>query len=337
MSEQVNIPDGYKQTEIGLIPEDWDFLHLKEMLTQPPSYGINAPGVPLIASLPVYIRITDISENGFFRTKEKVGVNSPFSDKYLLEDGDLVFARTGASVGKSYLYRKEDGKLVYAGFLIRIKPNVSKLIPAYLFHFVKTKTYWSWVEVMSMRSGQPGINGNEYGQLKLPIPKIKEQIAIAKALSDVDALIISLEKLIAKKQAIKTATMQQLLTGKKRLPGFGGDWKSINIENHATLKARIGWQALTTNEYLDQGDFYLVTGTDFVGGLVNWSTCHFVDEWRYKQDKNIQLKHHDILLTKDGTIGKVGFVDKLDGPATLNSGVFVIRPKGESFYPLYLF
>ena len=75
------------------------------------------------------------------------------------------------------------------------------------------------------------------------------------------------------------------------------------------------------------GKYYLVTGTDFTKGRVNWGSCWFVDASRYVQDKNIQLKERDILLTKDGTIGKVGFIDSLPGPATLNSGVFVIRPK----------
>ncbi|MDP1788147.1 restriction endonuclease subunit S, partial [Nitrosomonas sp.] len=122
-----------------------------------------------------------------------------------------------------------------------------------------------------------------------------------------------------------------------RLPGFCGEWSPIKISKHASLKARIGWQALTTAEYLDEGAHFLVTGTDFVDGRVNWSSCHYVDQWRYDQDRNIQLRDGDVLLTKDGTIGKVGYVDGLCGPATLNSGVFVIRPLQESFAPLFLF
>ena len=115
------------------------------------------------------------------------------------------------------------------------------------------------------------------------------------------------------------------------------DWETKNIGEDATLKARIGWQALTTNEYQSIGDHYLVTGTDFNAGEVQWDTCWHVDEWRYKQDSNIQLRINDVLVTKDGTIGKVGYVDKLPKPATLNSGVFVIRPKYNSFVPKYFF
>jgi len=111
----------------------------------------------------------------------------------------------------------------------------------------------------------------------------------------------------------------------------------VSMSEKSALKARIGWQGLTTAEYLPAGEYYLVTGTDFLNGRVNWGSCCFVDAGRYAQDKNIQLKLRDILLTKDGTIGKVGFVDSLPGPATLNSGVFVIRPKGNSYDPLFFY
>ena len=101
----------------------------------------------------------------------------------------------------------------------------------------------------------------------------------------------------------------------------------INVGKDTTLKARIGWQGLTTAEYKDIGEYLLVTGTDFKNGFVHWDSCHFVDKIRYDQDKNIQLKNGDIVITKDGTIGKIGYIENLKLPATLNSGVFVIRPK----------
>lgn len=114
-------------------------------------------------------------------------------------------------------------------------------------------------------------------------------------------------------------------------------WSVGNMFNHSTLKARIGWQGLTTTEYLDSGDYCLVTGTDFFDGKIKWETCHYVIAERYIQDKNIQLSKGDVLVTKDGTIGKVAFVDNITLPATLNSGVFVIRPKHNSYYPQFLY
>ena len=208
---------GYKQTEIGEIPEDWNTTQLKNVLQKKPQYGINAPSVTYQGDLPVYIRITDISEEGYFTPETVVSVNHPDADQYYLKEGDLVFARTGASVGKSYQYNPLDGKLVFAGFLIKIRPDANKLLPSYLAQYVKTNAYWNWVQVMSMRSGQPGINGNEYGQLLMPLPRIDEQKAIAEVLSDMDTEIAALETRRAKTQAIKQGMMQQLLTGKTRL------------------------------------------------------------------------------------------------------------------------
>jgi len=127
-----------------------------------------------------------------------------------LEKGDLVFARTGASVGKTYLYNPNDGQLVFAGFLIRAKANPNKLNSQYLKHYTETSVYWNWVKIMSMRSGQPGINGNEYSQLLIPLPPLPEQTAIASVLSDMDAEIEILEQKCYKYK-------QELLTGQIRL------------------------------------------------------------------------------------------------------------------------
>jgi len=115
------------------------------------------------------------------------------------------------------------------------------------------------------------------------------------------------------------------------------DWDVNNLIDNSTLKARIGWQGLTTAEYLDNGEYYLVTGTDFADGRIKWDTCHYVEKERYSQDKNIQLQNEDIVITKDGTIGKVAYIDGLTLNATLNSGVFVVRPKNKSYTPLFLY
>ena len=103
------------------------------------------------------------------------------------------------------------------------------------------------------------------------------------------------------------------------------DAPKTRLGDFCELKARIGWQGLKHEEFLDSGDYYLVTGVDFDGNSIDWSRCHFVTRDRYDQDPYIQLHNGDILVTKDGTIGKVAIVSGLEKPATLNSGVFVLR------------
>jgi len=105
------------------------------------------------------------------------------------------------------------------------------------------------------------------------------------------------------------------------------DAPKTKLGDFCELKARIGWQGLKHEEFLDNGDYYLVTGVDFTGTSIDWSRCHFVTKERYDQDPYIQLHNGDILVTKDGTIGKVAIVSGLETPATLNSGVFVLRDK----------
>ena len=222
---------GYKLTELGEIPEDWEVKPLGSLLHDFPSYGINAPAVPYDETLPVYIRITDISEDGHFLTQKRVSVCHQNSTLYLLKKWDIVFARTGASVGKTYLHQYADEKVVFAGFLIRISPDTEKVDPYYLWSHTRTNYYARWIKEQSMRSGQPGINSKQYSELQIAVPKGNrgEQTSIATALSDADALIEALELCIAKKRQIKQGTMQELLSGKRRLPGFQGKWKNVEL------------------------------------------------------------------------------------------------------------
>lgn len=114
-----------------------------------------------------------------------------------------------------------------------------------------------------------------------------------------------------------------------RFKGFTDDWEQRKLSELATMHARIGWQNLRTSEFLNDGDYMLITGTDFDDGRVNFSTCHYVEKKRYDQDKHIQISDGSILITKDGTLGKVAYVKGLTKPATLNAGVFNVEIKDE--------
>ena len=112
---------------------------------------------------------------------------------------------------------------------------------------------------------------------------------------------------------------------------------NYSLGSNTYIKARIGWQGLTTAEYLDHGDYYLVTGTDIKNGLLDFSSCVYVSKERFEQDPHIQLKSGDVLITKDGTIGKVAYVESLPLPATLNSGVFVVRCNNSELTQKYFY
>ena len=111
------------------------------------------------------------------------------------------------------------------------------------------------------------------------------------------------------------------------LGSFDFSWEQRKLSELTSMHARIGWQNLRTSEFLDSGNYMLITGTDFNDGAINFSTCHYVERERYEQDRNIQIHNGSILITKDGTLGKVAYVQGLSMPATLNAGVFNVQIK----------
>ena len=121
--------------------------------------------------------------------------------------------------------------------------------------------------------------------------------------------------------------MSNVKSPKIRFKGFTDDWEQRKLGNKMYIKSRIGWQALTKSEYLETGDYYLITGTDIDedNHVVDLKRCCYVSKERYEMDDKIQVHEGDIIVTKDGTIGKVAMVTGLDKPATLNSHLFVLR------------
>jgi type I restriction enzyme S subunit len=114
-------------------------------------------------------------------------------------------------------------------------------------------------------------------------------------------------------------------------------WDVKTLKRTTYVKGRIGWQGLTSEEYKSTGEYVLVTGTDFYDGLIDWGSCAYVDKERYEEDPYIQLREEDLLITKDGTIGKVALVKGLTKPATLNSGVFVTRPLNSDYRQKFMY
>ena len=182
-----------KYIEAGASPRlfcfSWEQRKLSEATTGF-EYGLNAAAKEYDGKNK-YIRITDISDD----TREFIqeDVTSPDTDlskaeKYKLEEGDILFARTGASVGKSYIYRVSDGLVYYAGFLIRAKIR-ENYNPEFLFQNTLTKAYEKFITLTSMRSGQPGVNAQEYSQYDLLVPGKLEQDKISNLLRKFDNLI----------------------------------------------------------------------------------------------------------------------------------------------------
>ena len=221
------VPQDYKKTKIGIIPNEWEVKCLGEV-GENFDYGMNAPAKEY-DNKNKYIRITDIDEDTRkYLYNDIVSPNAKLEEYFLVKDNDILFARTGASTGKTYLYNKKDGIIYFAGFLIRV--NIKNGNNAYyIFQNTMTVNYKVWIQIVSMRSGQPGINAQELKTYLLPVPPLAEQQKIAEILSTQDKVIEFKGKLIQEKQKQKKYLMQNLLTGKMRLKGFIGEWKRIEL------------------------------------------------------------------------------------------------------------
>ena len=253
-----------------------------------------------------------------------------YTKKYTHHGAFALIGRQGALCGNvTYV----NGYFFASEHAIVVTPKEENIIK-YIYYVLDAMHLNQYVE----SSAQPGLSVNKLLNLSAYVSTdSNEQQRIATVLADIDTLISSLKTLIAKKKAIKQGAMQELLTGKKRLSGFSGEWSNFNLMKHSKIKARIGWQGLKKSEYLDSGYALLVTGTDFADGKVQWDSCHYVTRDRYDQDRNIQIQNNDILITKDGSLGKAALVQGLSKPATLNSGIFVIRPLQNAYDPVFVY
>lgn len=336
----MEVKPGYKQTELGVIPEEWDVRPLRDVAQIRSGIAKNANTVTADPVLVHYLRVANV-QDGFLDLSEMSRIEVSRSDlqRFAVLPGDVLMNEGGDrdKLGRGSIWRGEFQPCIHQNHVFVVRCGRS-VIPDYLTIWSAGSTARRYFLVAGKQTTNlASINKTALGKLPVLVPDPVEQRAIAEALSDVDGLLGGLDRLIAKKRDLKHAAMQQLLTGQTRLPGFHGEWSRLNVAENSTLKARIGWQGLTTAEYLKAGEYYLVTGTDFSDGRIAWANCCYVAAQRFIQDRNIQLRTDDILLTKDGTIGKVAFIEELPGPATLNSGVFVIRPRDEAYVPRYFF
>jgi type I restriction enzyme, S subunit len=203
-----------------VIPECWKTKQLEDCCIGKAEYGANASAIDYNESLPRYIRITDIDDNGSLIEDTKVSVTLEGNEGYLLKENDFLFARTGATVGKTYLHQEPDVLVVYAGYLIKFTLNPKVLLPEYLKHYTQTERYWRWVRNTVHAGAQPNINAREYSSMPISVPSLPEQQKTVDILSTWGEAIALIEQRIDAARQRKKGLMQRLLTGRVRFPEF---------------------------------------------------------------------------------------------------------------------
>ena len=244
-----------------------------------------------------------------------------------MKEDYITIIKDGAGVGRTRLLPKGS---MFLGTMGAITPRNSNL--DFLYQLVSNANLGS----LYTGSTIPHIYFKDYGKNTYHVPHIVEQEQIGAFFYNIDHYITFYRYKYDKLQNIKKSMLEKMFpkNGSNipeiRFAGFTDAWEQRKLSELATMHARIGWQNLRTSEFLDSGDYMLITGTDFNDGAINYSTCHFVERERYEQDKHIQIKNGSILITKDGTLGKVAYVQGLSMPATLNAGVFNVEIRDET-------
>ena len=210
-------------------------------------YGLNASAKDF-DGIHKYIRITDIDDSSrLFLTDKLSSPDVNFTEEdyenYKLQINDLLFARTGASVGKTYLYRESDGEVYYAGFLIRARLHDS-YDGNFIFQQTLTDKYKQFIEITSQRSGQPGVNGKEYGDWKIGMTSYPEQSAIGSLFRTLDDLLASYKDNLANYQSLKATMLSKMFpkagqtVPEIRLDGFEGEWEINRLNKYLTVSKK---------------------------------------------------------------------------------------------------
>lgn len=262
-------------------------------------------------------------------------VRSPIVERIDIADYDCEAVLTaGDGVGTGKVFHYYNGKFA-AHQRVYVMNNFRDVDGKYFYYFF-SKNFIKEVEKYTAKSSVDSVRRAMIADMEFTHPQLPEQQDIVRVLTAFDSYIADLAELIEKKRCIRDGALEDLISGRTRLDGFNGEWTTVSFNQVITPKARIGWQGLKKHEYLRTGYSYLIGGTDFSHGTVSLDNIWCVSKDRYDMDMNIQVSKNDVLVTKDGTIGKVALVPELGKPATLNSGVFVFRTNNR-LLPTFLF
>lgn len=205
---------------IGEIPEHWICTVFKKFLSEPMQYGANEPAEECNYNDPRYIRITDIKDDGTLRDDTFKSLPLEKAKEYMLTKGDLLFARSGATVGKTFLY-KEDYAACFAGYLIKARCNKNELLPNFIFYYTLSNAYQNWKNSIFIQSTIQNIGADKYSVMPIIAPPLSEQQSIANYLdqkcSEIDELISIKQQKIEKLKDYKKSLIFECVTGKRKV------------------------------------------------------------------------------------------------------------------------
>ena len=325
---------------IGKIPETWDVTKLSTLYTQRIEKVSDKDYPPL-----------SVTMQGILPQLENAAKTNNGDDRKLVRVGDFAINSRSDRRGSCGISPYE-GSVSLINTILKPRGEMNPNFYNWLFHtspFADEFYKWGHGIVDDLWTTR----WQEMKNIFVVNPSKDDQQLIAdyldKKCGEIDSLIAlqeqMIEKLKAYKQSVITEAVTKGLNPNAKLVPSGIDWIGeipegweINkLFNLCTIKGRVGWKGLRSEEFKENSYAYLVTGQDFVSSDINWRNCYQIDKDRYDEDPYIQLSNGDILVTKDGTIGKIAKVSGMDKPARLNSGIFVLKQRKEVFFQNYLY
>lgn len=314
------IPSGYKQTEIGIIPSDWN--------VKP----INQVAKITTGSKNTQDRVNDGQYPFFVRSQTVERINS-----YSYDGEAILTAGDGVGTGKVFHYI--NGKFDIHQRVYKIS-DFNKELDGYFFYLYFSNNFYNRIMQMTAKSSVDSVRMEMIADMQMPIPSIDEQAAISKALSDANILIEKIEQLIEKKRNIKQGVMQELLTGKRRLQGFSGKWETKLMPDLVWFQEGPG---VRTSQFTHSG-VKLLNGTNiFKGKLLLDSTNRYISESEaYGAYSHFLVDEGDIVIASSGiTVDKfeekISFVKKEHLPLCMNTSTIRFKIRNDSMEPVFLY
>ena len=330
------VKDGYKQSDVGLIPKDWEVKEIGDICHIFGRIGFRGytvndivtedKGVITISPSNIVNNTTNFDKCTYiswFKYEE--------SPEIKIFNGDILIVKTGSTVGKTAIVNNLRREATINPQIVVLKKI--KIDNFYLGYLAGYKDFQNNISRTIVGGAIPTLSQKQIASYKIPIPPKEEQKAIAKALSDTDELISSLEKLISKKEAIKQGTMQQLLTGKKRLSGFSGEWEEKSIKDLVSTPVTDGPHE--TPKFLEQGIPFLSVN-NLVNNKIDLTDLRYISkDYDLICSRKCKPQKFDILLGKAASVGKVAIV-KDDIDFNIWSPIALIRIR-EDKLPLFFY
>ena len=320
------VKKGYKQTEIGVLPEEWTISTIgtiADVKTGPFGSALHADdyvqdGTPIIT-------VEHLGETGLIRQNlPKVSdEDRQRLSAYSMQEGDIVFSRVGSVDRNAYVTAAENGWL-FSGRILRLRAKSEKLSTRYLGYYFKSEDTKERIRGVAVGQTMASLNTKLMNAFKVVLPTVEEQKNIATLLSNIDTLISTLEKQVSKKKAIKQGAMQELLTGKRRLPGFNGAWREVRLED---ICSKITDGSHESPPESDVG-YYMPSVKDMTSTGFDYSECKKISYADFKKLERNGCRPDigDVLIAKDGSILKYAFVQEQAETIVILSSIAIVKP-----------